>query len=88
MFGTIPAGIYAKTHYNSILANVDYLHGSAESLLTITNLLIGTSLFPGCQSSQLNSSMLHTDQAETNDCRTVLGLRSGIRRAEDASSER
>lgn len=40
VFATIPAGIYAKTHYHDILANVDWLHGSAESLLTITNLLI------------------------------------------------
>lgn len=31
----------AKVKYGTILANVDYLHGSAESLLTITNLLIG-----------------------------------------------
>lgn len=31
----------AKTKYGTILANVDYLHGSAESLLTVTNLLIG-----------------------------------------------
>jgi hypothetical protein len=31
----------AKTHYGTSLANVDWLHGSAESLLTITNLLIG-----------------------------------------------
>lgn len=37
---TIPAGIWAKVHYGTILANVDWLHGSAESLLTITNLLI------------------------------------------------
>lgn len=37
---TIPAGIYAKTHYGTSLANVDWLHGSAESLLTVTNLLI------------------------------------------------
>ncbi|CAI7728983.1 unnamed protein product [Closterium sp. NIES-54] len=37
---TIPAGIYAKIHYGTSLSNVDYLHGSAESLLTITNLLI------------------------------------------------
>lgn len=37
---TIPAGIYAKTHYHTTLANVDWLHGSAESLLTVTNLLI------------------------------------------------
>jgi len=46
VFGTIPAGIYAKTHYNSILANVDYLHGSAESLLTVTNLFIGARRLP------------------------------------------
>ncbi|XP_066367746.1 uncharacterized protein [Miscanthus floridulus] len=37
---TIPAGIYAKVHYGTSLSNVDWLHGSAESLLTLTNLLI------------------------------------------------
>eukprot|EP00188_Purpureofilum_apyrenoidigerum_P001146 Plantae.Rhodophyta-Purpureofilum_apyrenoidigerum.ctg16063.p1 GENE.Plantae.Rhodophyta-Purpureofilum_apyrenoidigerum.ctg16063~~Plantae.Rhodophyta-Purpureofilum_apyrenoidigerum.ctg16063.p1 ORF type:complete len:396 (-),score=21.08 Plantae.Rhodophyta-Purpureofilum_apyrenoidigerum.ctg16063:361-1548(-) len=37
---TIPAGIYAKVHYHDILANVDWLHGCAESMLTVTNLLI------------------------------------------------
>lgn len=37
---TIPAGIYAKVHYGTSLSNVDYLHGSAESLLTVTNLFI------------------------------------------------
>lgn len=41
VFATIPAGIYAKQQYGTSLANVDWLHGSAESLLTITNLLIG-----------------------------------------------
>lgn len=30
----------AKTEYNEILANVDYLHGVAESFLTLTNLFI------------------------------------------------
>lgn len=40
VFATIPAGIYAKLHYDDILANVDWLHGTAESFLTITNLLI------------------------------------------------
>jgi hypothetical protein len=40
VFGTIPAGILAKTRYGTTLANVDFLHGPAESLLTITNLLI------------------------------------------------
>lgn len=40
VFATIPAGIYAKVHYGEPLANVDWLHGTAESLLTITNLLV------------------------------------------------
>lgn len=35
-----PAGIYAKVHYHEILANVDWLHGCAESMLTLTNLFI------------------------------------------------
>lgn len=37
---TIPAGIYAKIHYGEMLANVDWLHGSAESLLTISNIIV------------------------------------------------
>ncbi len=32
--------------YHKSLANVDWLHGSAESMLTVTNLLIGTAT--GC----------------------------------------
>ncbi|KAK3265745.1 hypothetical protein CYMTET_25601 [Cymbomonas tetramitiformis] len=40
VFATAPAGIYAKVQYGDILANIDWLHGSAESFLTITNLLI------------------------------------------------
>ncbi|CAM8950511.1 unnamed protein product [Rhodiola kirilowii] len=37
---TIPAGIYAKVHYGTSLSNVDWLHGGAEFLLTLTNLFI------------------------------------------------
>jgi hypothetical protein len=37
---TIPAGIYAKVHYGEALANVDWLHGSAELFLTISNILV------------------------------------------------
>ena len=39
VFATIPAGIVAKTRYGDILANVDVLHGSSESLLTLSNFL-------------------------------------------------
>ncbi|MGB3534372.1 MAG: DUF3593 domain-containing protein [Microcoleaceae cyanobacterium] len=37
---TIPAGIYAQVAYNDSLANVDWLHGSAEVFLTLTNILV------------------------------------------------
>lgn len=37
---TIPAGIYAQQAYGESLANVDWLHGSAESFLTLSNILV------------------------------------------------
>lgn len=37
---TIPAGIYAQSHYGQSLANVDWLHGSAELFLTLSNILV------------------------------------------------
>ena len=37
---TIPAGIYAQVHYGEELANVDWLHGSAEAFLSVTNILV------------------------------------------------
>jgi len=37
---TIPAGIYAQVHFGKALANVDWLHGSAEFFLTVSNILV------------------------------------------------
>ncbi|MEM9924807.1 MAG: DUF3593 domain-containing protein [Cyanobacteria bacterium P01_D01_bin.50] len=37
---TIPAGIYSQVHYGETLANVDWLHGSAEVFLTLSNILV------------------------------------------------
>jgi len=37
---TIPAGIYARQVYGQELANVDWLHGSAEFFLTLANVLV------------------------------------------------
>ncbi|MEA5593652.1 DUF3593 domain-containing protein [Rivularia sp. UHCC 0363] len=37
---TIPAGIYSQVHYGKSLANVDWLHGSAEVFLTLSNILV------------------------------------------------
>eukprot|EP00931_Biecheleriopsis_adriatica_P043857 TRINITY_DN25060_c0_g1_i1.p1 TRINITY_DN25060_c0_g1~~TRINITY_DN25060_c0_g1_i1.p1 ORF type:complete len:475 (-),score=87.59 TRINITY_DN25060_c0_g1_i1:42-1466(-) len=37
---TIPTGIISKSSYGLILADSDWLHGTAESLLTCTNIMI------------------------------------------------
>lgn len=37
---TIPAGIYAKQAFGEELANVDWLHGSAELFLSLSNILV------------------------------------------------
>lgn len=37
---TIPAGIYARVAYGTELANIDWLHGGAESFLTVSNILV------------------------------------------------
>jgi hypothetical protein len=37
---TIPAGIYAKVKFGQELANIDWLHGSAESFLTLSNVVV------------------------------------------------
>lgn len=40
VLSTIPSGILTKSIYSETLANVDWLHGTAEFLLTVTNVLI------------------------------------------------
>jgi hypothetical protein len=40
VFGTIPAAIGAGVLFGKPLADVDWLHGAAESLLTITNCIV------------------------------------------------
>ena len=40
VLSTIPAGIISKSIYETSLANVDWLHGWAELLLTVANILI------------------------------------------------
>ncbi len=55
---TIPAGIYAKVAYHDSLANVDWLHGSAESFLTFSNIFVVLGFRQGIleqQATQLNA---------------------------------
>ena len=44
--------------YKQSLANVDWLHGSAESMLTLTNLFIGVLEADGCEADYWQLSML------------------------------
>eukprot|EP00959_Pyramimonas_sp_CCMP1952_P413475 8664241-Pyramimonas_sp.AAC.1 len=65
VFGTIPAAIYAKVQYDTVLANVDWLHGPAESLLTITNLFIVLGARKAMRESLENSAQSEQEGSPT-----------------------
>ena len=54
---TIPAGIYAQVHYGKSLANVDWLHGSAELFLTLSNILVVLGFRQAVKESKVNSRL-------------------------------
>ncbi|KAI9081716.1 hypothetical protein K1719_036319 [Acacia pycnantha] len=64
---TIPAGIYAKVHYETSLSNVDWLHGGAESLLTLTNLFIVLGLREGLRDAENLKENEATPDSEFKD---------------------
>ncbi|MEA5421045.1 DUF3593 domain-containing protein [Spirulina sp. CCNP1310] len=49
---TIPAGIYAKVAYGETLANIDWLHGSAELFLTISNICVVLGFYQAVQAAK------------------------------------
>ncbi|MFM8526097.1 MAG: DUF3593 domain-containing protein [Cyanobacteriota bacterium] len=53
---TIVAALLAEARYGEVLANVDGLHGGAESFLTVSNLLVLLG-FMGSQTPSVPSSM-------------------------------
>ncbi|MDJ1185058.1 DUF3593 domain-containing protein [Roseofilum casamattae] len=57
---TIPAGIYAKVVYHDTLANIDWLHGGAESFLTVSNTLVVLGFYQAVR-SQLSKSSEKTE---------------------------
>ena len=61
---TIPAGIYAKVHYHDELANVDWLHGSAEALLTLTNILVVLGFRQALQAQQVQQAQQTLQEAQ------------------------
>ncbi len=58
---TIPAGIYARVQYGEALANIDWLHGSAESFLTLSNILVVLGFRQGIIDSQKKQEETQTD---------------------------
>ncbi|XP_050901627.1 uncharacterized protein LOC127108238 [Lathyrus oleraceus] len=64
---TIPAGIYAKVHYGTSLSNVDWLHGGAESLLTLTNLFIVLGLRDGIRKAGNSEENMPTPDPGLNE---------------------
>ncbi|EWM28918.1 Protein of unknown function DUF3593 [Nannochloropsis gaditana] len=49
---TIIGGIAAKLIYNDVLANVDYIHGVAESLLGVTNIVLAIAAFRALEAAK------------------------------------
>jgi hypothetical protein len=49
---TIPAGLYARNIYGQELANVDWLHGAAESFLTLSNIVVVLGFAQALQTTQ------------------------------------
>ena len=50
----------AKVHYGTSLSNVDWLHGGAESLLTLTNLFIVLGLREGLRKAESSEQITST----------------------------
>ncbi|MEI6428217.1 MAG: DUF3593 domain-containing protein [Pseudanabaena sp. ELA607] len=58
---TIPAGIYAKVAYQDSLANVDWLHGAAESFLTLANVVVAIGFKQALSENNLGQNTLSQD---------------------------
>ncbi len=67
---TIPAGIYAKVAYGAELANVDWLHGSAESFLTLSNVVVVWGFSKAIDSAQSSASIISGDKVHPSESRS------------------
>ena len=52
VFGTIIGGISSKVIYDELLANVDWIHGTAEALLGLTNVMVAVGFKRALDASQ------------------------------------
>ena len=84
VFGTSRA-IFAKLRYDDILANVDWLHGPVESLLTITNLFIVVGMREGLREARRDGAAAAAT-ARKKPSTAVPGARFGVRVRGDRGS--
>jgi Protein of unknown function (DUF3593) len=69
---TIPSGIISKSVYAQSLANVDWLHGGAEALLTTANILIVSNVQHKTKFSyELLVFITHSRNLLYNTCRSL-----------------
>ncbi|NJO74808.1 MAG: DUF3593 domain-containing protein [Leptolyngbyaceae cyanobacterium RM1_406_9] len=61
---TIPVGIYAQVTYGESLANVDFLHGGAESFLTLSNVLVLLGFRQAIRQKQIDQNQSNQDSAD------------------------
>ena len=52
VFGTIIWGISSKVIYDELLANIDWIHGTAEALLGLTNVMVAVGFKRALDASQ------------------------------------
>jgi Protein of unknown function (DUF2499)/Protein of unknown function (DUF3593) len=71
VLATIPSGIISKSTYGTSLANVDWLHGGAEFLLTVANILLVVGFLEG------SNSFSQTDTNTTPSTETGTSLNIG-----------
>jgi hypothetical protein len=71
VFLTIPAAIAAKVWYGVSLADSDWLHGSAESLLTMTNLVTVVAFRQALQAKTASSSSMEMPVTATSYAPTI-----------------
>lgn len=64
VFLTIPAAIAAQVLYGVSLADSDWLHGSAESLLTVTNLVTVVAFRQAMRGKELEKEDQETEEQE------------------------
>lgn len=69
---TIPAGIYAKVAYGAELANVDWLHGSAESFLTLSNVVVVWGFSQAIDSAQVSTAIISEDKMSSPNSKSDL----------------